>query len=76
MRNIIETLTPIKQHNKYLKYKDIADKLMKNNKTPTQMTIYLNTKEILTPNGCMWTPTQIIRMLKYLGYTEYKGKKT
>ena len=74
--NTYKTTQQTKAHNKYLKYKDIVDKLMKNNKTPTQMTIYFNTKEILPPNGCMWTPAQIIRMLKYLGYTEYKGKRT
>ena len=74
--NTYKTTQQTKAHNKYLKYKDIVDKLMKNNKTPTQMAIYFNTKGIPTPNGCMWTPAQIIRMLKYLGYTEYKGKKT
>lgn len=74
--NTYKTTQQTKAHNKYLKYKDIVDKLMKNNKTPTEMTIYFNTKGIPTPNGCMWTPAQIIRMLKYLGYTEYKGKRT
>jgi len=40
----------------------------------THLTIKLNSLDINTPNGTMWTPAQVIRVIGYLGL-EHKYKR-
>ena len=42
--------------------------------SPTHLTIKLNSLDIKTPNGTMWTPAQVIRVIGYLGL-EHKYKR-
>ena len=62
-----KTTRQTQHHTKYEELRTIFEVQVKRGVTPTQLTIKLNDIGKTTPNGGMWTPTQVTRVIKYLG---------
>ena len=62
-----KTTRQTQAHSKYEKFREIFTKQVEAGATPTQMTIRLNTIGHTTIKGSMWTASQVIRVIKYLG---------
>lgn len=65
-----KTTQQTKHHSKYEQFRKIFTQQLTKGVSPTKLTIKLNDLGITTPKGGMWTPTQTIRAIKYLGLGE------
>ena len=72
--NTYKTTQQTKAHAKYEHLRNIFTTQVNKGTSPTHLTIKLNSLDIKTPNGTMWTPAQVIRVIGYLGL-EHKYKR-
>ena len=72
--NTYKTTQQTKAHAKYEHLRNIFTIQVNKGTSPTHLTIKLNNLDIKTPNGTMWTPAQVIRVIGYLGL-EHKYKR-
>ena len=64
--NTYKTTQQTKSHAKYEHLRNIFTIQVNKGTSPTHLTIKLNSLDIKTPNGTMWTPAQVIRVIGYL----------